>query len=91
MFSPMLRTPLMIQKMNNRNEALNDKYAAEATDFLLGEIEKNLRDMLRLAKWAADTDLTNRQRRVLQKEIDRLKNEIDNTFNMLTGPPTLIN
>ena len=75
----------------NSEELQYDYYAAEAADYLLVEIEKNLREMSRLAKWAADNELTERQRKVLQQEINRLINEIDGTFAMLTDPPTLKN
>ena len=77
--------------MNKNDEIQNGQFAIEAADFLLSEIEKTLRSMLRLAKWAANTELTDRQRRILQEEIDKLKKDVDNTFAMLTDPPTLIN
>ena len=75
----------------NNNDAVNYRYAVEAVDYLLGEIEKALRNMLRLAKWAAGVNLSYSQREILQAEIDRLKKEIDITCGMLTGPPTLKN
>ena len=75
----------------NENGLQNCHYAADAVDYLLGEIEKTLRDMLKLAKWATNTDLTFDQREMLQAEIDRLKKEIDINCDMLTGPPTLKN
>jgi flagellin-like hook-associated protein FlgL len=77
---------------NNRNgDAINARYAVEAADYILAEVEKILKTMRRLAKWAADADLSYKQREALQKEIDRLKGEIDSTFAMLTAPPTLKN
>jgi flagellin-like hook-associated protein FlgL len=77
---------------NDRSvETIDLRYAVEAADYILSEVEKILRTMRRLAKWAADADLSNKQREILQKEIDRLKGEIDSTFAMLTGPPTLKN
>ena len=78
-------------KFLNNSEIADNQFSVEATEYLLGEIEKNLRAMLRLAKWAAETELSDIQRNVLQKEIDRLIKEVDFTFAMLTGPPTMIN
>jgi flagellin-like hook-associated protein FlgL len=72
-----------------KNSSYENQYANEAADYLLGEIEKTLRAMRRLAKWAANTELTDGQRKILQKEIDRLTKEIDHIFAMLAGPPTI--
>ena len=63
----------------------------EAANYLLEEIEKNLREMLRLAKWAAGSELSDRQRGMIQGEINRLIKEVDYSFAMLTSPPTLKN
>jgi len=68
-------------------KGLINSHAIKAVDQLLGEIEKALRAMLRLAKWAADNELTDRQRAILQNEIDKLKREVDSIFAMLTEPP----
>ena len=81
----------MKESIINNNDFQNNQYAAEAVDYLLGEIEKTLKTMLRLAKWAVDTDLTYSQKEVLQLEIDRLKREIDINCDMLTGPMTIKN
>ena len=80
-----------IRVMNSDEESSDIQYAAEAVDYLLGEIEKNLRAMLRIAKWAANTDLSDSQRRIMQNEIDRLIKEVDGNFAMLTDPPSIKN
>ena len=77
--------------MNDNEYTQNSQISVEAADYLLGEIEKYLREMLRLAKWAAGTELSDRQRKMIQEEINKLIKEVDYSFSMLTSPPTLKN
>ena len=65
-----------------------DDTRISAVDQILSEIEKTLHEMRNLALYAAQNDLSARQRDKVQSRIDELKREIDGIAAMLIPPDT---
>ncbi|MDR3120366.1 MAG: hypothetical protein LBU58_03385 [Clostridiales bacterium] len=68
---------------------IDPRLTPAAVDQILEEIEKTLREMRRLAVFAAEASLTEAQRARVQQRFDALKAEIDGIASMLRPPQNL--